>query len=223
MNPLNHIAFIMDGNGRWGEKKRKNRNFGHLKGVETVKEVVKNSIKLKIPIVTFYVFSSENWKRPKKEINFLFKLIKNYFSKEIKNIVNQGIKINIIGEINSLRKDIKYNLKKTIKLTKNNRRILVNLAINYGSKNEILQAINKIKKQKINTKNLESNLYTNSIPDPDILIRTGGYQRLSNFLLWQLAYTELFFLKKLWPDFNNQDLIKIINKFKKQQRNFGTI
>ena len=223
MNPLNHIAFIMDGNGRWGEKRRKNRNFGHLKGVETVKEVVKNSIKLKIPIVTFYVFSSENWKRPKKEINFLFELIKNYFSKEIKNIVNQGIKINIIGEINSLRKDIKYNLKKTIKLTKNNRRILVNLAINYGSKNEILQALNKIKKQKINTKNLENNLYTNSIPDPDILIRTGGYQRLSNFLLWQLAYTELFFLKKLWPDFNNQDLIKIINKFKKQQRNFGTI
>ena len=223
MNSLNHIAFIMDGNGRWGEKKKKNRNFGHLKGVETVKEVVKNSLKLKIPIVTFYVFSSENWKRPKKEINFLFRLIKNYFSKEIKHIVNQGIKINIIGEINELSADIKYNLQKTIKLTKNNRRILVNLAINYGSKNEILQAINKIKRQKINSKNLEKNLYTSNIPDPDILIRTGGYQRLSNFLLWQLAYTELFFLKKLWPEFNNKDLINIINKFKKQKRNFGTI
>ena len=148
MNSLNHIAFIMDGNGRWGERKKKNRNFGHLRGVETVKEVVKNSIKLKIPIVTFYVFSSENWKRPKKEIEFLFRLIKNYFSKEIKNIINQGIKINIIGEINELSKDIKYNLKKTIKLTKNNERILVNLAINYGSKNEILQAFNKIKKKK---------------------------------------------------------------------------
>ena len=142
---------------------------------------------------------------------------------EIKNIVNQGIKINIIGEINSLRKDIKYNLKKTIKLTKNNRRILVNLAINYGSKNEILQAINKIKKQKINTKNLESNLYTNSIPDPDILIRTGGYQRLSNFLLWQLAYTEIFFLKKLWPDFNNFDFNKIIKNYLNIKRNFGSI
>ena len=223
MNSLNHIAFIMDGNGRWGERKKKNRNFGHLKGVETVKEVVKNSLKLKIPIVTFYVFSSENWKRPKKEINFLFRLIKNYFSKEIKHIVNQGIKINIIGEINELSADIKYNLQKTIKLTKNNRRILVNLAINYGSKNEILQAINKIKRQKINSKNLEKNLYTSNIPDPDILIRTGGYQRLSNFLLWQLAYTELFFLKKLWPEFNNKDLINIINKFKKQKRNFGTI
>ena len=148
MNSLNHIAFIMDGNGRWGERKKKNRNFGHLRGVETVKEVVKNSIKLKIPIVTFYVFSSENWKRPKKEIEFLFRLIKNYFLKEIKNIVNQGIKINIIGEINELSKDIKYNLKKTIKLTKNNERILVNLAINYGSKNEILQAFNKVKKKK---------------------------------------------------------------------------
>ena len=206
-----------------GREKKKNRNFGHLKGVETVKEVVKNSLKLKIPIVTFYVFSSENWKRPKKEINFLFRLIKNYFSKEIKHIVNQGIKINIIGEINELSADIKYNLQKTIKLTKNNRRILVNLAINYGSKNEILQAINKIKRQKINSKNLEKNLYTSNIPDPDILIRTGGYQRLSNFLLWQLAYTELFFLKKLWPEFNNKDLINIINKFKKQKRNFGTI
>ena len=223
MNSLNHIAFIMDGNGRWGERKKKNRNFGHLRGVETVKEVVKNSIKLKIPIVTFYVFSSENWKRPKKEIEFLFRLIKNYFSKEIKNIINQGIKINIIGEINELSKDIKYNLKKTIKLTKNNERILVNLAINYGSKNEILQAFNKIKKKKITTKILENNLYTKNIPDPDILIRTGGYRRLSNFLLWQLAYTELFFLKKLWPDFNNKDLIKIINKFKKQKRNFGSI
>ena len=223
MNSLNHIAFIMDGNGRWGERKKKNRNYGHIKGIETVKKVVKNSIRLKIPVITFYVFSSENWKRPKREINFLFKLIKNYFLKEIKNIVNQGIKINIIGNINELSADIKLNLKKTIKLTKNNKRILVNLAINYGSKKEILQALNKIKKQKINTKNFENNLYTNNLPDPDILIRTGGYQRLSNFLLWQLAYTELFFLKKLWPDFNNADLNKIINKFKKQKRNFGSI
>ena len=223
MNSLKHIAFIMDGNGRWGEKRKKNRNFGHLKGVDTVKEVVKNSIKLKIPIVTFYVFSSENWNRPKKEIDFLFKLINSYFSKEIKNIVNQGIKINIIGEINELSTDVKYNLKKTIKLTKNNERILVNLAINYGSKNEILQAFNKVKKKKITVKIFENNLYTNNIPDPDILIRTGGRQRLSNFLLWQLAYTELFFLKKLWPDFNAKDLTQIINKFKKQKRNFGTI
>jgi len=222
MNSLNHVAFIMDGNGRWGRKKGKNRNYGHIKGVETVKAVVKNSIKLKIPIVTFYVFSSENWNRPKKEINFLFKLINNYFSREIKNIMNQGIKVNIIGEINKLNNDIKSNLKKAVKLTKKNNIINVNLAINYGSKNEIINAF-KINKKKRNISNFEKNLYTKNIPDPDILIRTGGHQRLSNFLLWQLAYSELFFLKKLWPDFSNNDLIKIIKKYKKEKRNFGSI
>ena len=222
MNTLNHIAFIMDGNGRWGRKKRKGRNFGHLKGVETVKEVVKNSIKLKIPTVTFYVFSSENWRRPKKEINFLFRLIKNYFLKEIKSVMDQGIKINIIGEMSSLPADIKKTLKKTINLTKKNKKILVNLAINYGSKNEIINAFKKSKK-KINIRNFEKNLYTKNIPNPDILIRTGGHHRLSNFLLWQLAYSELYFLNKLWPDFNKNDLIKIIKKYKKVKRNFGRI
>jgi len=196
MNTLDHIAFIMDGNGRWGRKKGRNRNYGHLKGVETVKEVVENSIKLKIPIVTFYVFSSENWKRPKKEINFLFKLIKNYFLEEIRSVMQQGIKITIIGETNDLPIDIKSTLKKTIAQTKKNKKILVNLAINYGSKNEIIKAFKKNKK-KINVRNLEKNLYTKNIPNPDILIRTGGHQRLSNFLLWQLAYSELYFLKKL--------------------------
>ena len=222
MNPLNHVAFIMDGNGRWGRKKGKSRNYGHIKGVETVKAVVKNSIKLRIPVVTFYVFSSENWNRPKKEINFLFKLINNYFSREIKNIMNQGIKINIIGEFNKLNLDIKSNLERAIKLTKKNNKIIVNLAINYGSKNEIINAFKKNKK-KINISNLEKSLYTKDIPDPDILIRTGGHQRLSNFLLWQLAYSELFFLKKLWPDFNKNDLIKIIKKYKIEKRNFGSI
>ena len=222
MNKLNHIAFIMDGNGRWGKKKGKSRNFGHLKGIEIVKDIVKNSIKLKIPIITFYVFSSENWKRPKSEINFLFKLIKNYFLKEIKNIIKQGIKINIIGEINKLSTSIKPTLKNTIKLTKKNKKIVVNLAINYGSKNEIISAFKK-NKNKITINNLKKNLYTSIQPDPDILIRTGGHQRLSNFMLWQLAYTELFFLKKLWPDFNKNDLIKIIKKYKKEKRNFGSI
>jgi undecaprenyl diphosphate synthase len=221
MNKLNHVAFIMDGNGRWGNKKNKGRNYGHLKGVETVKKTVKNSINLKIPIITFYVFSSENWRRPKKEINFLFKLIKNYFSREIETINNQGIKINILGEINKLPSDIKFILKKTSLLTKKNKNIIVNLAINYGSKIEILNALKKTKK--INVKNIEKNLYTKNMPDPDILIRTGGHYRLSNFMLWQLAYTELFFLKKLWPDFNSSDLRKIVIKFKKGIRNFGGI
>ena len=222
MNKLNHIAFIMDGNGRWGEKKNKGRNYGHLKGLETVKKVVKNSIKLKIPIITFFVFSSENWKRPKKEINFLFKLINKYFSQEINNVMREGIKVNILGEFNKLPKDARNTLKKSIKLTKKNKRIIVNLAINYGSKNEILNALKKIK-NKITMSNFENNLYSKNLPNPDILIRTGGHNRLSNFMLWQLAYAELFFVNKLWPDFGLKDLKKIIKKFKDTKRNFGAI
>ena len=222
MNTLSHVAFIMDGNGRWGKKKGKNRNYGHLKGVETVKKIVKASIKIKIPMLTFYVFSSENWKRPKSEINYLFNLIKIYFLKEIKNIQKQGIKLNILGEKEKLSSEIRNVLKKSVSASKNNKKIVVNLAINYGSKNEILLAFKKIKK-KINIKNLEKNLYTKQMPFPDILIRTGGHQRLSNFMLWQLAYTELFFLKKLWPDFTSEDLMRIINKYRKIKRNFGKI
>ncbi len=222
MNKLSHVAFIMDGNGRWGKRSSRGRNYGHLKGVETVKKIVKCSIQQEIPIVTFYVFSSENWKRPKQEIAFLFKLIKNYFSKEIDSVISQGIKINIIGEIGKLPSDIKKTLNKTVLLTKKNKKIIVNLAINYGSKNEILTAFKKTKKR-MNLKNFEKNLYTKNMPNPDILIRTGGHKRLSNFMLWQLAYSELFFLKKLWPDFNSYDLKKIILKFKKSKRNFGAI
>ena len=222
MNKLNHVAFIMDGNGRWGLKKKKGRNFGHLKGVETVKKVVKSSIELNIPIITFYVFSSENWKRPKKEVSFLFRLINMYFNQEIKNIISQGIRINIMGELKLLSPSLRNLLKKTMFLTKKNKKIAVNLAINYGSKNEILSAVKKTKK-KLSFKNLEKNFYIKSIPNPDILIRTGGHQRLSNFMLWQLAYTELFFLKKLWPDFKKIDLIKVLEKFKKIKRNFGDI
>ena len=221
MNKLNHIAFIMDGNGRWGKKKGKGRNFGHLKGVETVKRIVKASIKLNIPIITFYVFSSENWRRPRNERSYLFKLIKSYFSKEIKSIIKQGIKINILGEVKKFSSDLKATLKNSSVLTNKNKKIIVNLAINYGSKSEIFQALKKTKK--LTYKNFEKNLYTKNMPDPDILIRTGGYKRLSNFLLWQLAYTELFFLKKLWPDFKSTDLLLIIKKYKKIKRNYGNI
>ena len=222
MNKLNHVAFIMDGNGRWGRKKGKGRNFGHLKGLETVKNIVKSSIKLNIPIITFYVFSSENWRRPKKEINFLFNLIKTYFSKEIKNVTTQGIKINVFGDLKKITLDVRTSIKNTVSLTRKNKKIIVNLAINYGSKNEILSAFKKNKK-KLNIKNFEQNLYTKNIPNPDILIRTGGHKRLSNFMLWQLAYAELFFLNKLWPDFNKNDLIKIIKSYKSSKRNFGSI
>ena len=220
MNKLNHIAFIMDGNGRWGKKNGKGRNFGHLKGVEVVKKVVKSSVKYKIPIVTFYVFSSENWKRPRSEIIFLFKLIENYFSKEIQSVLSQGIKIKILGDLNKLPKNLRLILKKTETLTKKNKKITVNLAINYGSKQELIQAAKKTKKANF-YKNFEKHLYTANIPHPDILIRTGGHKRLSNFMLWQLAYSELFFLKKLWPDISSNDVTKIIKNYKSINRKFG--
>ena len=212
----------MDGNGRWGKKKNKGRNFGHLNGVETVKKIVEKSIKLKVPIITFYVFSTENWRRPKSEINFLFKLIINYFRKELNRVISNGIKINVIGKINKLPRKINLSLKDTIKKTKKNKKIIVNLAINYGSRDEIVSSCRKIK-NKIDTKSLSKNLYTKNLPDPDILIRTGGHKRLSNFMLWQLAYTEIYFINKLWPDFNNRDYELIIKNFKKVKRNFGSI
>ena len=221
MNRLSHVAFIMDGNGRWGIKNNKGRNYGHVKGVENVKKIITSSIKLKIPIVTFFVFSSENWKRPKKEVFFLFKLIEKYFSKEINKIISEGIKINIFGEINKLSSVTKKILNKSVSLTKKNKKIIVNLAINYGSKSEILKAFKKTKK--LNIKNFQKELYTKNMPDPEILIRTGGHKRLSNFMLWQLAYTELYFLNKLWPDFNPRDLKKIIVNYKQKIRNFGAI
>ncbi len=223
MNKLNHVAFIMDGNGRWGKKKKGNRNSGHYAGVQTVKKVVEISIKLKIPVATFYVFSTENWKRPKTEINFLFNLINSYFKSELDNVIKNGIKINIIGELSGLPSKLKSILKETVKKTKKNKRILVNLALNYGSKRELISAFKKIKLKKITEKNLNNYLYTKKIPDPDILIRTGGKKRLSNFMLWQLAYTELYFLDKLWPDFKEKDLKKVLNHYLKIKRNFGGI
>ena len=222
MNKLNHVAFIMDGNGRWGKKRKRGRNFGHLNGVKTVKKIVESSIKLRIPIVTFYVFSTENWKRPKSEINFLFSLIVDYFKRELDNVLSNNIKINILGKTNKLPRKIQSLLKKVVKLSKKNKKIIVNLAINYGSKDEIIYAARKVKKN-INIKSLEKNIYTKNLPDPDILIRTGGHKRLSNFMLWQLAYSEIYFLDKLWPDFNSKDFKRIINNFKKIKRNFGSI
>jgi len=225
MNKLNHVAFIMDGNGRWGKQRKKGRNFGHINGVKTVKKIVKSSIKFKIPLVTFYVFSTENWKRPKSEINFLFKLITNYFKEELKNVISNGIKINILGKINNLPIKIKSILQQATKSTKNNKTITVNLAINYGSKDEILDSLKKIvkKKDKLTKKTIQNNLYTKNIPNPDILIRTGAHKRLSNFMLWQLAYAEIYFLNKLWPDFDERDFKKIIINFKQEKRNFGSI
>jgi len=224
MNDLNHIAFIMDGNGRWGLKKQRDRNYGHLEGVKTVKKIVESAIKFNVPIITFYVFSTENWRRPKSEINYLFKLISVYFNKEIKNIIKNNIKVVISGRLKNLSGKIKKIFNKAKEETKKNNKLVINLAINYGSKLEIIDAVKKInrKSMEITEENINKNLY-NNLSFPDILVRTGGQKRLSNFMLWQLEYTEIFFSDKLWPDFTNNDLKKIINKYHKIKRNFGGI
>ena len=224
MNNLNHVAFIMDGNGRWGLKKKNSRNYGHLVGVKTVEKIVDAAILFKIPIISFYVFSTENWKRPETEINYLFNLINIYFTKEINNIIKNKIKIIITGRLKSLPTKIRKVLKIVTNRTKKNNKIVVNLAINYGSKNEIIDAFKKINynSQKITEETINKNLYSNLVY-PDILVRTGGHKRLSNFLLWQISYTEIFFLDKLWPDFKKSDLKKIITKYHKIKRNFGGI
>ena len=226
MNELNHIAIIMDGNGRWGLKKRGSRNYGHLQGLKTVQTVIKLSISRKIPFLTLYTFSTENWSRPESEINFLFDLIRKSLKKKMKDIIKQGIKVNIIGKKAGLPQDIKRTIKIIEKKTLHNKVITLNLALNYGSKEEIINAcktLSKTNEKEINVNNFKKKLYTRDMPDPEILIRTGGAKRLSNFLLWQLAYTEIFFVDKLWPDFNEKDFNKILNKFYNIERKFGKI
>ena len=224
MNQLNHVAIIMDGNGRWGLKHKNSRNAGHKAGLNTIENIIKETINNKIKYLTLYTFSTENWKRPKNEIDYLFKLLESFLSKKINQLNSENIKLKVIGKkkfSKKLNKLLNLSEKKTLKNTK----LQINLALNYGSKFEIINAFkNLIKnKDKINEKNLKKYLFTNNIPDPDLLIRTGNTNRLSNFLLWQLAYTEIFFEKKLWPDFNQKDYNKILNKYKFIKRNFGNI
>ncbi len=224
MNPLNHVAIIMDGNGRWGLKYKRSRNSGHKAGLNTVEKIIKESLKQKIKYLTLYAFSTENWKRPKNEINYLFNLLENFLVNKINKLHEQNIKLKIIGNKN-LSKKLSKLLSKSEKKTYFNSKLQINLALNYGSKIELLNAFKKIKRnnEKINEKNLTKHLLTKNIPDPEVLIRTGDTKRLSNFLLWQLAYTEIFFVRKLWPDFNEVDFVKIIKKFKTIKRNFGSI
>ena len=224
MNSIKHVAIIMDGNGRWGIKHKKSRNLGHKEGLKTVEKIIKATINNKIKYLTLYAFSTENWKRPKKEINFLFNLLENFLLNKISVLNKQNIKLKVIGKKNFSNKLTKL-LKLSEKKTSQNKRLQINLALNYGSKSEIINALNEIKKNKlkINEENISENLFTKDMPDPDILIRTGNTKRLSNFLLWQLAYSEIFFEKKLWPDFNENDYNKILSKFKKVKRNYGNI
>ena len=224
MNPINHVAIIMDGNGRWGLKYKNSRNAGHKAGINTVEKIIKESIRRKIKFLTLYAFSTENWKRPKKEVNYLFNLLETFLKNRIEDLNKQKIKLKVIGFkkfSKKLNKLLKISEKKTLK----NKKLQINLALNYGSKIELLYAFkNLIKKnEKINEKNINRYLLTKNIPEPDLLIRTGNTKRLSNFLLWQLAYSEIYFEKKLWPDFTESDYSKILEKFKKTKRNFGNI
>ena len=224
MNTLKHVAIIMDGNGRWGLKYKKNRNAGHKAGLNTVEKIIKSSLKNKIKYLTLFAFSTENWKRPKKEVNFLFSLLENFLKRRIDELHKQNIKLKIIG-LKKFSTKLNKLLISSEKKTSNNKKLQINLALNYGSKFELINAFKqlKINNLSINEKNLEKYLFTKDIPNPDILIRTGNTNRLSNFLLWQLAYSEIFFEKKLWPDFNEKDYIKIIDKYKSIKRNFGNI
>jgi len=221
-----HVAIIMDGNGRWGLKKKNSRNLGHKKGIIRVEEIINQSIQKKIKFLTFYTFSSDNWKRPKIEINFLLNLLENYIDKEFNNLKNKNLKIKVLGDISKFPKNLKTKLRKVEKKTKKNTLMQINIALNYGSRQELINAFKKInynKKRIITEKLISNNLYTKNIPDPEILIRTGNTNRLSNFLLWQINYTEIFFVRKLWPDFNKNDFNKILNKFNQIKRNFGAI
>ena len=224
MNPLSHVAIIMDGNGRWGLKNKNSRNSGHKAGLKTVEKIIKESLKNKIKFLTLYAFSTENWKRPKKEINYLFSLLESFLINRIEELHKQNIRLKIIG-VKNFSKKLNKLLVASEKKTNKNKKLQINLALNYGSKFELLNAFRELEKKgdKINEKNLTKYLQTKNIPDPDLLIRTGNTHRLSNFLLWQLAYSEIFFEKKLWPDFNEKDYNKIINKFKNIKRNFGKI
>jgi undecaprenyl diphosphate synthase len=225
MNPIKHVAIIMDGNGRWGIKHKNSRNAGHRAGLNSVENIINECLKTNIKYLTLYTFSTENWKRPKKEINFLFNLLENFLTKKINDLIKRNIKLKFICEINKLTKKLKTLIKKSEFKTSKNLSLQVNVALNYGSKNEIVQSIKNIKKKRIiiNKENIDKNLFTKNIIDPDILIRTGNTQRLSNFMLWQLAYTEIFFEKKLWPDFKVSDFKKILNRFKIIKRNYGSI
>ena len=225
MNPIKHVAIIMDGNGRWGVKNKGSRNLGHRSGIDTVEQIIEETINQKISYLTLYTFSTENWKRPKKEISFLFKLLESFLIKKIENLIENKIKLKVLGNKKKFSNKLQKILQESEKKTYKNKGLQINLALNYGSKEEIINAIKLIIKNnsKITEKNIEENLYTKEIHNPDLLIRTGNTNRFSNFLLWQLAYTEIFFEKKLWPDFKKKDYIKILNKFRLLKRNFGSI
>ncbi len=228
----NHIAIIMDGNGRWAKKIGRKRAFGHENGTKSVRECIDQSMKLGIKNLTLFVFSTENWNRPKYEVKALMELLVYSLEKERVNLINNEIKLNVIGDLEALKDKPKSKLKSIILETKNNKKLNLNLAISYGSKQEIVNAIrevsNKVKNNIISSKNIDENiinehLYTRNLPNVDLLIRTGGEKRVSNFLLWQIAYAEMYFTDVLWPDFKKEDFIEALDDYQKRERRFGKI
>ncbi|MDB4098038.1 isoprenyl transferase [Flavobacteriaceae bacterium] len=228
----NHVAIIMDGNGRWAKKIGKKRAFGHENGTKSVKECIDQSIKLGIKNLTLFVFSTENWNRPKFEVNALMNLLVYSIDKERVSLIENNIKLNVVGDLDSLENKPKSKLESIISETKNNKKLNLNLAISYGSKQEIVNAIrevsNKVKNNIISLKNIDENiinehLYTRNLPNVDLLIRTGGEKRVSNFLLWQIAYAEMYFTDILWPDFKKEDFLDALHDYQKRERRFGKI
>jgi len=225
MNPIKHVAIIMDGNGRWGIKNKKSRNMGHKAGLTSVEKIIKKTVEKKIKFLTLYAFSTENWKRPKREVQFLFNLLEEFLITKTNQLNKQDIKFTVIGSRKNFSKKLVTILSNSEESTKKNKSLQINLALNYGFRSELINAISIMRKNNIlfNESNITKHLYTKNVPDPDLLIRTGNTNRLSNFLLWQLAYSEIYFVKKLWPDFSTKDYNKILNNFKNLKRNFGGI
>lgn len=221
-----HIAIIMDGNGRWAKKRSFPRIFGHKQGVKTVKKIVIAANELDIKVLTLYAFSTENWKRPKTEVKALFSLLMNFMKKEFNELNDAGVKLNVLGDLSKFPNDIKKEIQNVCKKTSSNKGLVLNIALNYGSRQEIIRACENIVKQglkKITEEKFASFLYTAGQPDPDLLIRTSGELRISNFLLWQIAYSEIYITKKLWPDFTKKDLEEAIVDYQKRERRFGAL
>jgi len=223
MNPIKHVAIIMDGNGRWGVKNKKSRNLGHKAGLVTAEKIIKETVKKKIKFITLYAFSTENWKRPKMEVEFLMKLLDNWLKKELETYMKNNVKFETIGDISKFSDKLKKRIEYTKEETKNNTKLTQVLALNYGSKNEITRAVKRLisSNEEITEENIQKNLDISR--DVDLLIRTSGEIRLSNFLLWQCAYAEMFFTNTLWPDFTAEELDKIIKSFHLRERRFGGI
>jgi len=226
----NHIAIIMDGNGRWAKSKGLLRNIGHQNGAKTVKEVVETCAKINVKYLTLYAFSTENWNRPKLEVELLMKLLISSLKKEVKTLQKNNIKLSTIGNLNSLPTKVAKELKDVIEKTKDNNRLTLTLALSYGSQEELIKTIKeislKVKNNLISPENIDksvinNHLYDHYLPDVDLLIRTSGEQRISNFLLWEIAYAELFFSDILWPDFNKENLFEAILNYQNRERRFG--